>query len=158
MNEVKCYLEFSSDDLECLAARGLSIEDVLNQAEIKNRIAYDILPSVGNNPTKNIVPVLVISLGAVAVLSFAIGKILNIINRRPRFVHIYEDEVIRNADGNVLLDEEGNPQYKLIEKYDLLEPMPEDYKDGFELSVKNGCFIIKYFTEKRSAISKEDMK
>jgi len=144
MDTTKIYLELSPEDEELLNTNNLTISDIINEAGIDGEVEYGVLPFSYENEarTKDIIPIILAASFSVVAISYAITKVLSIIYNRPRLVKIYENELIKDHKGKLLLDKEGKPQYRQVEKYQLLVVKDEKIENlEFSSNLSDGIVL-----------------
>lgn len=144
----KVYFDLSDDILEILNENGLSIGQILENEGIEVPIEYGIRPSYEGEParTKDLVAIAMLvaaSSGLLTSIAYAINKTLNTIYNKPHLVSFLENEELRDANGNILLDKEGNPIFKINKKYQLVESQEnlQNEKIEFKSGLKDGIVI-----------------
>jgi len=144
MSETKIYIELDDDIKQSLDENGLNIGDILQIEGIDAHVftgaaPYQIIEKVRK---KELITVILAGTAAVVSIAFAISKFLNTIYNRPIIVKFFEIEEVRGARGDVLLDKEGNPIIKKIEKFEILQPkMKEMQQIKASFDFKNGVVI-----------------
>ncbi|KPA16258.1 hypothetical protein MHK_003531 [Candidatus Magnetomorum sp. HK-1] len=147
MSSIKIYLALSLEAKQILLDNKISIEDILNRELIEvDNIIEGVLPfqTDANARSKDIVTIILASSAAVATIGFAISQILQELHKKPYLVEIYENEELRDADGNVILnDYDGKLEFKPVKRYALIEPRPEQRKRELEINfgLKNGIVV-----------------
>jgi hypothetical protein len=151
MVETKFYLELSDEIEELLSDNQISIEDILQNENIDADVTYGILPYQVEEGArdKKIIHIIIASSVATLPISFAFSNILNTIYNKPYLVEINKFEVLKDENGKIILDKEGQPIFKPIKIYDLLQPRKEDISNELELKFqdKEGILIKVKTTE-----------
>ena len=142
MPETKVYLELSEEFEEFFFDNKISIEDILERNGIKAKITSEVVPYQVEDGarTKDLVPVILAGSTAIAAISFAISQILHEIYNKPHLVEIYENQELRDANNNVLLNDFGSPQLIPVKRYELHETH-QTRELEFSLGLKNGIVI-----------------
>lgn len=142
MVENPIYLDLSDDVQQLLSDNRISIEDILRRENIAADISYAVMPfeTEAGARSKDVVTVILASSAAALLISYAISKVLSEIAGMPHYVKISVPEEVRDANNNVLLDQDGKPIFKLVEKYKILEPRASVHQD--ETSLKFGPVVI----------------
>lgn len=156
----KIFIELSGKLKNALDENGMSLENILRNANIEAAINYEKAPysSTKESRTKDLVPVILASSALVATIGFTISKILNTLYNEPYFVEYYEYEVLKD-NGRIVRNDEGNPIMQLVKKYALIEPRKEHRKDEFEFSINSDHgVVIKFKAEDEELDSLEEAK
>ena len=142
MEETTIYLELSEDIEELLSENDISIEDILERENIEANVSGGVAAyqSEEGARTKDVVTIILAGSAAVAAISFAISQVLHEIYNKPHFVEICENEEIRDAEGNIMFDKDGKPQFKPVKRYELIEPQKKRELE-FSVGLKNGVVI-----------------
>jgi hypothetical protein len=147
MSATRIYIEMSDDIQATLADNEISIADILRQSDFQDEITYGSPPyrTDYGSRDKDIVTIILASSVAVFAVGSAISQVLATLHRKPYFVQYDELVELHDADGNIMLDEKGNPQFKLVKRHKFLEPRKENADREFEakLSSKRG-FVIRF--------------
>lgn len=114
MSETKIYLELDDDINRFFAENSTDIGEILRRENIDVKVGQEVKPYLSDEGVrgKDLVTVLVASSVAIVSIAAAISLILNAFYNRPHVVVIEKWEELRDADGNIILDEDGKPQYK----------------------------------------------
>jgi hypothetical protein len=156
---INIYLDFPDDIQLTLEDNQFSWEDALNNLGIDQEVSYGLLPyqEEAGVRTKELVAVIIVaSAAAVVAVSFAISHILEILQRKPRIVEVYEPIAVQDASGKVVLDASSQPVVRLVKCYEILEPRKENRKGEFEFhfDLKDGV-VIKVRSEENQMSTKE---
>ena len=140
----KIYLELDDELKRVLDDNELNISDILQNGEIEAVVILGVAPYQSEDNARNKEPITIIIASSIAIISvaLAISKVLNTLYNKPKVIKIYEPVELRDAKGNILMNKEGNPIFKKIEKYEILQPKLEEkqeIKATFDL--KNGIAI-----------------
>jgi hypothetical protein len=153
MNETKIYLELSDEVQQLLADNQITIEDILRTENIDAEVTYGVLPYQLEEGarTKKLVPI-IIGVGIVVLpVSLAVSQVLSTINNKPHIVEIYDPQQLKDSKGNILLDKDGRPLYKLVKKYELIEPRTKKNQElEIQVSLENGV-VLKFKSEEKSS-------
>ena len=156
----KIYLDLPPDIQLLLEENRVSIEEELANLGIDQQVTYEVPPyhEEGVRTKELITVIIVASAAAVVAVSYGISRILETLQRKPCLVEILVPEEVRDASGNVLLDDAGQPVYKMVKKYELLEPRKEDRKGDieFHFDMKDGV-VLKVHSEE-TQLPGEDAK
>lgn len=149
--ETKIYFELSNDILEALNDNGISIAQILENEGIPAQVGYGVEPTYEGEAarTKDLVEIatlLVASSGLILSIAYAISRTLNTIYNKPHFISYYEDEEIRDAKGNVLLDKNKKPIFKKVKKNQLIESREDRGSEKIQLEA--GSAITMKFESK----------
>lgn len=114
MSETKIYLELDDDINRFFAENHTDIGEILRRENIDVKVGQEVKPYLSDEGVrgKDLVTVLVASSVAIVSIAAAISLILNAFYNRPHVVVIEKWEELRDADGNIILDRDGEPQYK----------------------------------------------
>lgn len=132
----KIYIEFSSDLQWLLEENQLSIQDLLAHAGIDQQVTYEARPYQVEEGarTKELVSVILVSAAAfVLATGYALSQVISTLQRKPSLVEIEQLEEVRDAQGSVLIDTQGQPVLKTVKTVELLEPRKENREREFEL-------------------------
>lgn len=133
MTQTKVYFELSDEIQQLLTSNKITIKDILRNEDINAEVTYGVLPyEVEGERSKDIVAIVIVASVAVVAVSSAIAKVLNTYYRRPQLIEFWEYEEVRDLDGKIMLDAEGNPLFKLVKRCQLLEPRQENQKTNIE--------------------------
>ncbi len=136
MAETQIYLDLDEELQQLLNDNGLSIADLLQQEGIHAQVNTATLPaSAETTRTKDLVTVILASSAAVTLISFAISKVLHTLHNKPHFVEYQEPVELRDAQGNVLLDKQGNPLFKMVPRKEFIAPATKDQQQDFEINL-----------------------
>lgn len=149
MEQTKIYLELSDELEEVLNDNGISVEDILEQEGIEAEVTYGVMPTQAEEGarSKDIVPIILASstlllTGSAFVFSvgMAISKVLSTLHQKS--IHVKQDGyvVVRDANRNVVRDENGKPLVKKVKIHKLLKPTVMNETD--ELEVKKDAFAL----------------
>ncbi len=135
MDDTKVYVSMSDDILAWMADNDLSIQDVLDKAGIDAEVDEGVLPTAGDagSRTKDVVPIILADGAAITAVLMAVSHFMRSWWNRPIYETWDELEEIRDPDGNVLLDKDGNPRMKMVRKHVLIEPGKNDRKEKINL-------------------------
>lgn len=137
--ETKIYLEFDDEVQKVLADNCLRVEDILSQEGINAKVIFGASPYEDEARSKDVVQIILASSFLVAAIGYAISKVLNALSIRPHLVKYYENEELRDASGNIILNCDGNPIYKRNLRYELHQPnMNQIDQYQANLDLKNG--------------------
>jgi hypothetical protein len=149
-DEVRIYLELAPELQQALDDNGISMEDILREAGVDARISHDVLPlqnedGVQSRDLKTVITLLIGSALAgsalVATIGFTVSKTLNTVYNKPIYVQYQEPVELRNADGNVVLNKQGNPVFKLVPRHEILQPH-QSSKNSFMTDLKKMVLTI----------------
>ena len=145
MPQTKIFIELSDEIQQVINSSKISLEDLLKRQMPDVEIIYGkkIYNSDAGFREKGIVPIILAASAGVATISFAISQILHAIYKKPHLVEFYENEILKDNQGNAILDEDGLPILQPVKKYQFIEPRIEDSKKELEFSfgLKNGIVI-----------------
>ena len=142
--DTKIYLELDDVLKRVLDDNELNISDILQNEEIEAVIILGVAPYQSEDNARNKEPITIIIASSIAVISvaLAISKVLNTLYNKPKVVKIYEPVELRDAKGNILMDNKGNPIFKKIEKYEILQSKFEErHEIKATFDPKNGIII-----------------
>ncbi|WPD21340.1 MAG: hypothetical protein SD837_14165 [Candidatus Electrothrix scaldis] len=149
-DEIKIYLELAPELQQALDDNGISISDILREAGIDARLSHDVLPlqneaGVQSRDLKQVITLLVggalAGSALIGTIGFTVSKTLNTVYNKPIHVEYQEPVELRNADGNVVLDKQGNPVFKLVTRHQILQPQQSN-KDAFMADLKKMVLSI----------------
>lgn len=144
MSETQIYLDLDEELQQLLNENGLSIADLLQQEGIDAQVNTGTLPACSETVrTKDLVTVILASSAAVTAISFAISKILHTLHNKPHFVEYQEPVELRDVQGNVLLDKQGNPLFKMVPKREFVVPATKNQQQDFETTLDSSKFVIR---------------
>jgi hypothetical protein len=152
MSATKIYLDLPDELQQLLSENHVSVGDLLRQENIEAEINYGTIlgQTEEGARSKDVVTIILASSAAVLAIGVAISRVLQTLNRKPHLVQVDELTELRDAQGNVLLDAHGKPQYKRVKRYELLEPRKEDASASFEVSNKpDQGFVLKFSTAEK---------
>ena len=151
VDETKIYLDLSPDILAWMADNGLSIEDVLEKEGIDAEVVEGVMPGDDQtgSRTKNVVPIILASAGAVSAILFAVSHCMRSWLNRPIYESWEELVEIRDENGKVMLDNQGNPQMKTVRKHILVEPGKTDKKEKIDLKAGLTGLVLGMNTEEK---------
>lgn len=146
MGAIHIYVDLPPTLIQVLNENQLTLDGVLQSSGIDAAVEYAAMPyaQAPGARSKDVVPLIVASAGLVLSIGLAVSTILKTIYRRPIVTKILEPEELRDARGNLVKDTEGNPQYKLRTRYEMLEPRPEDRQTTLELQA--GTVVLRFST------------
>ena len=138
MSDTKVFLELSEEIQKTLFENRISLREILDSQGIVAEIAHEIpcYQTEEGARSKDPATVIVASGAAIFLISLAISNILKTIYRKPYLVEYFELVEIKDKEGNLLLDNWNNPQFKLTKKFELIEPREEDSYRTTELNWK----------------------
>ena len=122
----------------------LNISDILQNEEIEAVVILGVAPYQSEDNARNKEPITIIIASSIAIISvaLAISKVLNTLYNKPKVIKIYEPVELRDAKGNILMNKEGNPIFKKIEKYEILQHKFEERQEiKATFDPKNGIVI-----------------
>jgi len=140
----KIYLELDDELKRVLDDNELNISDILQNGEIEAVVILGVAPYQSEDNARNKEPITIIIASSIAIISvaLAISKVLNTLYNKPKVIKIYEPVELRDAKGNILMNKEGNPIFKKIEKYEILQPKFEERQEiKATFDPKNGIVI-----------------
>jgi hypothetical protein len=148
MSDTKIYLDLSDDIQQLFYDNKISINDVMRQENIDSTISYGIIPGQEREGerSKDLTTIILASSAAVIAIGTAISQIIRTLQRKPHLVKYIELIELRDAEGNIILDLAGKPQFKQITKYELLEPRKEDTSKNFEVNWTTESGIVMKFS------------
>ena len=85
MSDTKIYLDLSEEFQQLLADNEISIADILQQEQVEvSDVTEGVMPQESEEGarTKDLVPIILASSAAVAVIGFAISKVLNTLQQK----------------------------------------------------------------------------
>lgn len=128
MSDIKTYLELPAEFEQYLSEHDLDLQAFIEQEGIEvNEVGQGPSPEVpkeGSANTRSVVAIILASAGAVLALSSAISRVVKGISDRTRKTVVKVP--VRNADGNVVTDAEGNVVFVEEEKLLEVEGRPTD--------------------------------
>ena len=147
MDSIKIYVDLPNAFIIIMNENQLTLDAVIQSAGIDAEISYTAIPYTLDDGThsKSLVPLIIASSGLILSIGIAVSTILKTIYRRPILTKIIEAEELRDASGNLEKNTNGNPQYKLVTRYEMLEPRKEDRQVKLEL--KAGAVILRFSSE-----------
>ena len=148
-DDTKIYIELSDEIQQILSENSISISDILAQKNIDAEVEYGIMPSSSNegSRTRDLATIILAGSAAVLSISLAISQILSALHEKPHFVEYWAEEEIRDGDGKLILDKQGNPQTKMVKKHEIIEPSKKDKVTS--LDIQAGNIALKFsFNEK----------
>lgn len=150
MSNQKIYLNLSNEIQQSFAENSISITDILEQNNIDLNVEYGIMPNSQEegSRTKDLVPIILASSVAILSISMAISQILSVVYDKPHFVEYWAEEELKNSNGDILLDKDGNPQTKLVQKYELIEATKKDKEK--KLGISTGNIMIKFSSKEKA--------
>ena len=127
MSASNIYIRLTDDLRGLLADNNLSIQDILDQADMDAEVKHapPPIPDGQDSRTRELLPVVQIALvssATVLAVSLAITNVLKTLYRKPIYETYTELEEIRDKNGKVLLDENSRPIMKEVRQQVLLEP------------------------------------
>jgi hypothetical protein len=151
METAKIYLDLSEDILAWMADNGLSIEDVLEKEGIDAEVVEGVIPVDGQSGgrTKNVVPIILASAGGASAILFAVSHCLKTWLNRPIYESWEELEEIRDENGKIMVDKDGNPRMKTVRKHVLVEPGKTDKKEKIDLKAGLTGIVLGMNTEEK---------
>lgn len=159
MSKTKIYLKLSSEVENILADNEMNIEDILESNNIElDEITRIVSPyhSEEDARSKDLVTLIVASSASIATIGFTLSKVLKEFFRKPQIVEIYENRELLDQHGNLIFDDSGNPIFKPVKRYEILQPEQNSSKYDFEFSfgLKNG-FLIRLKSEESNNLLEE---
>jgi len=142
--DTKIYLELDDELKKVLDDNELSISDILQNEGIEAHVMFGVTPYQTEDNARKKEPITIIIASSVLIISvaLAISKVLNTLYNKPKVIKIYEPVELRDAKGNILMNKEGNPIFKKIEKYEILQPKFEERQEiKATFDPKNGIVI-----------------
>jgi hypothetical protein len=144
----KIYFDISDEIIAAINENDLTIKKIIEGEGINADFDYGLLPTNKDEPerTKALVEIAILvaaSSGAIMAIAYAISNTLRTIYNKPHLVSIQENEELRDARGNVLLNRNGDPIFKAVKKITLIESRKNKVNDIFEFKVglKDGIVI-----------------
>ncbi len=153
MNETTIYLDLSENIERLFAENNMDISDFLKSKNINGSISYGAYPyqfNVGERD-KKIRPILIVAGGiTLATVAFSISNLLETIYHRPHFVEYHEIRELRDANGNIVYDDNKTPLFKTVKRQEIIQPNRQmtDYALEANFDSKNGV-IIKISSKKK---------
>jgi hypothetical protein len=144
MSNTKFYIELSSDIEELLANNQVTLADILQKENIDADVLSGAVPYQQEEgvKTKEIVTIILASSASIAIITLAITNFLKAWHQKPIFVECDELEPIKNDDGTILLNDNGEPYLRIVKKHKMIEPDKIKNKMDFEISYKNLTDIV----------------
>ena len=151
METAKIYLDLSEDILAWMADNGLSIEDVLEKEGIDAEVVEGVMPVDGESGsrTKEVVSIILANAAAVTAILFAVSRCMRTWLNRPIYESWEELEEIRDEDGKVMLDKDGNPMMKMVRKHVLVEPGQGETREKIDLKAGLKGLVLNMNTEEK---------
>ncbi|MEK7992025.1 MAG: hypothetical protein VSS52_013525 [Thiotrichaceae bacterium] len=145
------YFEFSDDIQQILQDNAIELDDIVQQEQIDAEVENGILPfSQQGARSKAIVPI-ILATGAVATgVIFSVSRLIRTLHEKPMYVSFFEPVEIRDADGNIMTDENGKPYIKLVKRFEILEPDSAKYDKNLELNFGLDKGIVVKFSSKKN--------
>lgn len=142
---IRIFLDIAPESQQLLSDNGISVAEILRERNIPAEVTYGILPdqSAGEARSKDPALTILASSAAVMGISLAISQVFRTLQRKAQLVQYYELVELKDATGNLLLDNMGKPQLKRVKKHELLEPREEKSSRSFEINLNpaNGLVI-----------------
>ncbi|GAB6145660.1 hypothetical protein [Desulfocicer niacini] len=147
---VKIYIELSDDIREWMEDNYLSIEDILEKGDIDAQVEKEIIPCQDERSgrTKDLVPVILASGGAITAVLFALSHCMKTWINRPVHYTWEEMKEIRDENGKVI-KKNGIPQMKSVRKHFVHDFSPERKKEKIDLDANVKGIHLKMDTEER---------
>ncbi len=144
--DTKIYLELDDELKNVLEDNELDISDLLQNEGIEAVVKPGTAPyQTEDNDARDKEPISIIIACSIAIVPivWAISKGLSTLyNNKPIVEKISELVELRDANDNILMNKDGNPIFKKIERYVILQPKLEEkleIKATFDL--RNGIVI-----------------
>jgi hypothetical protein len=99
--------------------------------------------------TKNVVPIILASAGGASAILFAVSHCLKTWLNRPIYESWEELEEIRDENGKIMVDKDGNPRMKKVRKHVLVEPGKTDKKEKIDLKAGLTGIVLGMNTEEK---------
>jgi hypothetical protein len=149
MSTTKIYLDLPADAQALLEDNHISLEDELAAQGVDAAVSYEPLPYGGENGArdKELVLVILASAAAVVAVGHVVQQIIYTLDRRPRYVEVENLEEVRDEAGRVITDAAGQPVFKPVKRYQLLEPKVESSKHSVEIEGSPTRVVIKVSSE-----------
>ena len=146
MEKTKIYIEFSDDINELINTNSIDIPEVFREKNINAAISHEYAPYNYQNGerSKDLTLVILASSAAVLAIGAAISQIIRSLYRKPYLIQYSEIEEVRDDKGNIVLDFQGQPIFKPVTKYELLQPLAERNDNKLELKSDGSGIVIKY--------------
>jgi len=160
-SQTQIYFDLVPEYLQLLNDNDLSIQDILRQQNIEAEVIYGISPEEIEKGIRSKDPVMIVLASTAAVLAIgtAISKVLHTLQRRPLLVEYYHLVELRDAKGNILMDNEGKPLLKRQKKYELIEPRKEDSSLSLEVGMtQSKGLVIKFCSTDKQIGTQEKPK
>jgi hypothetical protein len=143
---VPIYLEFSDDVEQFLVENEISLEEILQQANIDADVTHQVRPDLTGEEerTKEVVLVVLASAALVLAVGTAISQVLQTHYRRPRLEQIDSIEEVMDADGNVV-------SVKVESRPELLEPRETDSERKTEAILNKDGFILRFGSSEKQS-------
>lgn len=156
--ETKIYLDLLPEYQHLLSENRLSVKEILRQQNIHVEMSYGISPEEPEVDSRSKDPVMVIlASGATALMvGIAISKVLHTLQRKPQLVEYYELTELRDANGDIILNEKGKAQLIRQKKVELFEPRKEDSSQTLEIGMNQAKGLVIKFGSIEKQMSLQD--
>ncbi len=153
---MKIVLEFSEEIRNVLESNRIELAQILNEEGIDMKLKFEKSPLQDTGEgEKALVPIIIASAAAITSITFAISKLLEVIYHRPHFVEYTELEIVKDKDGNLLLNENNEPVYKKVNKFKLIDSRPDCSNTEFTTSLtKSDGLVLSYKTSTNEITNK----
>lgn len=129
------YLDIDPALQQLLDENQIDLKEVLTQENIDAEIQTSPLPVVSAGAkSKDIVTLVIASGAAISLISLAISKLLHTLHQKPHWVEYEEPVELRDAQGNILLDKDGKPLFKIVKKSEFIVPPSKNKQSDFEVN------------------------
>ncbi len=143
MSETQIYLELSENLQNILTTNNISLRQLFLSAELDVEVTYQVAPYHNNSggQTRDLKTVILTSSILIPSIGFTLSKLMNTYYHRPIHITYEQIEEIRDADGTVLRDRDGNLQMKTVVNHEILHTQ-RDSEESFEAKLDK--FVMRF--------------
>lgn len=148
MKTAQIFLSLSPEATGILEQNQISVQNVLEQQHLGVTVRTGIVNYESNTGerTKDVGTIIMASTALIATIGYVIATVITALGNKPQIVEIESLEELRDKDGNVVLDKEGNPVFKTVKKVEIVDPAKSNLTDFSFEAFK--VFKIKITTKK----------
>ena len=141
------YLDIDPALQQLLNDNQIDLNTVLAQENLEAQIQSAPLPTSSTGAQSKELVTLVIASGlAISTITLAVSRLLHTLQQKPHLVEYEEPVEIRDAQGNVLLGQDGKPVFKMVKKSEFIVPPSKTQQTDFEANLTSqlGSLVIRW--------------
>lgn len=149
MQKTNIYVDYSDDIEKQLIDNNIDIPSILRSENFDIDVSYKPIPL--QNTTgfrdKDLALVILASSTACIAIGIAVSSVIRACYRKPYLVKFSELIELRNTNGEIVLDSDGNPVMKIKESYELIEPREENANISFKVDSSSNGIVVRFQSE-----------